>query len=186
MILLRTLFSMVSAIRLKRVVETLAAFLQAVLEKNLGIDTAAVVMIQLGGVNRYGVLDLLEEVLVVHDVAELLVFAVEPVGAANGLKEAVILHTLIDVEIGTGRRIKSGQQLVHHDQELHVGGLLLEPRLGPLLVDFGFRYPLLGRNVFQQLVVGAVDELLVGLSGGAGIFRGDVPGLRIVGNHRAP
>ena len=32
----------------------------------------------------------------------------ETVGAADGLKEAVVLHGLVDVEVGAGRRVKAG------------------------------------------------------------------------------
>ena len=64
-------------------------------------------MVQFGGIDRDGVLDLLEQVLVVHDVAEILVLAVEPVGAADRLKQAVVLHRLVDVEIGAGRRVEA-------------------------------------------------------------------------------
>src|SRR5213595_3930982 len=75
--------------------------------RNLRIDTAAVTMIQLGSVNGDGVLDLLEEVFVVDDVTEVLVVTVEPVGAANCLKQAMILHALVDVKVGAGRRVES-------------------------------------------------------------------------------
>ena len=107
----------------QRVVQTLAALGQAVLQQDLGVGAAGAV-VQLGGVNRDGVLDLLEQVLVVHDVAEVLVVAIEAVDAANGLEQAVVLHGLVDVEIGAARRIEAGEQLVHHDQQPHVGGLL--------------------------------------------------------------
>jgi hypothetical protein len=62
------------------------------------------------------VLDLLEQILVVDDVAEVLVLAVQPVGAADRLKQAMVLHGFVDVEIGAGRRVEAGQQLVHHHQ----------------------------------------------------------------------
>ena len=120
----------------QRVVQPFPALRQAVLQQHLGVGAAGAV-IQLGGVNGDGVLDLLEQVLVVHDVAEVLVVAVEPVGAADGLEQAVVLHRLVDVEIGAGRRVEAGEQLVHHDQQLHVRRLLLEQLLGLVLVGLG-------------------------------------------------
>ena len=140
-------------------------------------------MVQLGRVDRDGVLDLLEQVLVIDDVAEILVVAVEPVRAADRLEQAVVLHRLVDVEIGAGRRVEAGEQLVHDDQQLHVGRLLDEQRLGPLLVGLGLRHARLGFNVLQQLGVGVVDELLVGLGVGAGLLLRHVLGQRIVGGH---
>ena len=32
----------------------------------------------------------------------------------------MILHLLVDVEIGRRRRVKAGQQFIHHDQQLHL------------------------------------------------------------------
>ena len=140
-------------------------------------------MVQLRGVDRDGVLDLLEQVLVVDDVAEVLVVAVQPVGAADRLEQAVVLHRLVDVEVGAGRRVEAGQQLVHHHQQLHVRRLLDEQRLGPLLVGLGLGHARLGVDVLQQLGVGVVDELLVGLGVGAGLLQGHVLRLRVVGGH---
>ena len=164
----------------ERVVEPFLALLQPILQQHLGVGAAGAV-IQLRGVDGDGVLDLLEQVLVVHDVAEVLVLAVEPVGAADGLEQAVVLHRLVDVEIGAGRRVEAGQQLVHHDQQLHVRRLLGEQLLGPLLVGLGLRHARLGVDVLQQLGVGVVDELLVGLGVRAGLLQRHVLGLRIVG-----
>ncbi len=168
--------------RFERVVEPLPALLQAILQQHLGIGAAGAV-IQLGGVDRDGVLDLLEQVLVVDDVAEVLVLAVQPVGAADRLEQAVVLHRLVDVEIGAGRRVEAGEQLVHHDQQLHVRRLLGEQRLGPLLVGLGLGHARLGFDVLQQLGVGVVDELLVGLGVGAGFLQRHVLRLRVVGGH---
>ncbi len=140
-------------------------------------------VIEFGGVDGDGVLDLLEQVLVVDDVAEVLVLAVQPVDAADRLEQAVVLHRLVDVEIGAGRRVEAGEQLVHDDQQLHVGRLLDEQRLGPLLVGLGLGHARLGVDVLQQLGVGVVDELLVGLGVGAGFFQRHVLGQRVVGGH---
>ncbi len=137
-------------------------------------------VIQFRRVDRDGVLDLLEQILVVDDVAEILVFAVEPVRAADRLEQTVILHRLVDVEIGAGRRVEAGQQLVHDDQQPHVGRLLREQRLGPFLVGLGLGHARLGIDILQQFGVGVVDELLVGFGVRAGLFQRDVLGLRIV------
>ena len=72
-------------------------------------------MVQLGGVDRDSVLDLLEQILVVHDVAEVLVLAVEAIDATDGLEQAMFLHGFVDVKISTRRCIEAGEQLVHHD-----------------------------------------------------------------------
>ncbi len=71
-------------------------------------------------INGNGILDLLEQVLVVHDVAEVLVLAVQAVDPADGLEEAVVLHGLINVKIGAGGSVEAREQLVHYDQQLHV------------------------------------------------------------------
>ena len=165
-----------------RIVEAFLALLQPILKQHFGIGPAGAV-VQLGGVNRNGVLHLLEQVFVVHDVAEILVFAVEPVGAADRLKQAVVLHRLVDVEVGAGRRVEAGEQLVHDDQQLHVRRLLGEQCLGALLVGLGLGHARLGVDVLQQLGVGVVDELLVGLGVGAGFLLGHVLGQRVVGSH---
>src|SRR5207244_13298240 len=54
-------------------------------------------------VDHDSVLHLFEQVLVVDDVAEVLVLTVEPVSAADGLKQAMVLHRLVDVEVSAGR-----------------------------------------------------------------------------------
>ena len=54
-------------------------------------------------------LELTKQLLVVHDIAEVLAIIVKTVDAANRLKQAVILHPLVDVKVGTRRCIKSGE-----------------------------------------------------------------------------
>ena len=134
------------------------------------------------GVVGDGGLERVEQVAVVDDVAVVLVVAVEPVDAADGLEQAVVLHLLVDVEVGGARRVEAGQQLVDHDQQPHLAGLLDEPLLDLLLelLDLGHR--LVGRLVE---VVGqhlAVDVVLAQPLGRAlaGVFLGDVAGLRLV------
>ena len=45
----------------------------------------------------------------------------------------MVLHVLVDVEVGGRRRVEAGQQLVHDDQQLHLPGLLDEALLHLLL-----------------------------------------------------
>jgi hypothetical protein len=74
-----------------------------------------------------------EQVLVVDDVAVFLVLAVEAIDAAYGLEQAVVLHLLVDVEVGRRRRVETGEELVHHDEQLHLPGLVDEALLYLLL-----------------------------------------------------
>ena len=68
-----------------------------------------------------------EEVPVIDDVAVVLVVAVEPVDAADGLEQAVVLHRLVDVEVGRRRGVEASEELVHDDEQLHLAGGLDEP-----------------------------------------------------------
>ena len=61
--------------------------------------------------------------LVVDDVAVVLVVAIETVHAADGLEQAVVLHLLVDVEVGRARGVEAGQQLVDDDQQPHLAGV---------------------------------------------------------------
>ena len=65
-------------------------------------------------------LERVEQVAVVDDVAVVLVVAVEAVDAADGLEQAVVLHLLVDVEVGGRGRVEAGQQLVDDDQQPHL------------------------------------------------------------------
>ena len=163
-------------------VEAFLAHFQTVLQQHLRVASTRAA-VQLGAIDRDGILEFLEQVLVVDDVAEILVLAVEPVRAADGLKQAVVLHGLVNVEIGAGRRIEAGEQLVHHDEQLHVCRLFGEQRLGPLLVGLGLGHAGLCVNVLQQVGIGVVDELLVGLGVRAGFLQRHIPGQRVVGRH---
>ena len=75
----------------------------------------------------------LEQILVVDDVAVFLVVAIQPVDPADGLEQPVVPHLLVDVEIGGRGRIEAGEQLVHHDQQLHLPRLVDEFLLHLLL-----------------------------------------------------
>ena len=84
----------------------------------------------IAGVHRDGILHLAEEILVIHDQAIGLVVAIEAIGAADRLEQAVILHRLVDVEHAAGGGIEAGEELVNHNQQLHLGGLLDETLFG--------------------------------------------------------
>ena len=69
--------------------------------------------------------------------AVVLVVAVQPVGAADSLKQVVVAQFVIQVDVAAARRVKAGQQLAHHDQQLQVGRLLDETAFGFILVRLG-------------------------------------------------
>ena len=163
----------------QRVVQPLPAQRQPVLQHHFRVSAASAV-VDFRGVHRDGVLHLLEQVLVIDDVAKVLVFTIEPVGAADGLEQAVVLHGLVDIQVRARRRIKAGQQLVHHHQQAHVGRLFDEQRLGLVFVGFGFGLARFGLHIGQQVGVGVVDELLVGFSVGTDLFQRHILGLRVV------
>ena len=97
----------------------------------------AFINVQLVGiVDGDGVLHVLEQLLVVNDVAIVLVVAVKPVGPADGLEQSVVAHLVVEIDVGAARRVEAGQELAHHDQQLAVGGLFDEAPLGLVLVCF--------------------------------------------------
>jgi hypothetical protein len=119
-------------------IELLPTFLEPVLQFDVVAAAAAFIDVQLvGTVDRDRLLHVLEQLLEVHDVAVVLVVAVEPVGAADGLEEVVVVEFVIEVDVGAARRIEAGQQLAHHDEQFEVGRLLDEPVLGLVLVGLG-------------------------------------------------
>ena len=95
------------------------ALLLPVLDHDVVGAAVALVRVQLvGGVHRHRVLHVLEEFLVVYDVAVVLVVAVEPVGAADGLEEVVVAQFVVQVDVRAGRGVEARQELADHDQEL--------------------------------------------------------------------
>ena len=93
-------------------------------------------------------LELSKQLLVIHDIAEVLTIIIETVDAANRLKQAVILHPLVDVKVGTRRRIKSGEQLVYDNKELHICRLLYKL---PLCLLFKFLHLGLNRACIRKV-----------------------------------
>ena len=170
----------------QRVVQPLPAQCQPVLQHHFGVGTARAV-VDFRGVHRNCVFHLLEQVFVIDDVSKVLVLTIEPVGTADGLEQAVVLHGLVDVQVRARRRVKAGQQFVHHHQQAHVGRLFDEQRLGLVFVGFGLGLAWFGLHIGQQVGVGVVDELLVGFSVGTDLFQRHILGLRVVrGDDRAP
>ncbi len=49
----------------------------------------------------------MEQLLEVHDVAEVLVVAIESVGAADRLEEVVIVQFVIEVDVSATRRVEA-------------------------------------------------------------------------------
>ena len=124
--------------RLAGLVELLLALLQPVLEVDVVVAAAALVDVQLvGAVHRDRLLHVAEQLLEVDDVAVVLVVAIEPVGAADGLEQVVVAQLVVEVDVGAARRIEAGQQLADHDQQLQVRRLLDEAALGLVLVLLG-------------------------------------------------
>ncbi len=164
------------------VVEAIASFFEAILEEDLGVRST-IALVEFGGVDGDRVFDFAEEVFVIDDVAEVFIVAVEAVGAADGLKESVVLHTFVDVEVGASGGIKAGQQLIDNDQQLHVSGLEFEFFFGLLLVGFGFGFVGERGNILGQFGVEIVDKLFVRFGVGSGVFGGDIFVLGVVGGY---
>ena len=169
----------------QRIVQPLAAFAQPVLDQDVAILGFKLIVIQFFGIhlNRAGAFfihQLLEQILVIHDKTEFFVFAIQPVDAADGLEQAMILHRFIDIQIGATGRIETGQQFIDHDQQLHICRLVDKQPFCLIFVSFGLGFARFGADIFQQGVIGVIDHLFVRLGIRAGFFGGDVPGLRIV------
>ena len=95
------------------------------MKEDFGVG-AAVRMVEFRGVDGDRIFDFAEKVFVIDDVAKVFVFPIETVGATDGLEKPVVLHTLINVEVGATWGIKTCEQLIYDDQQLHVGGLGFE------------------------------------------------------------
>ena len=95
----------------------------------------------------------------------------------------MVLHPLVDVQIGGRRGIEAGEQLVHDDQELHLPGLVHEAPLDLLLELLGPVHGLvrgLVEVVREHLPVDVVLEEFLG-EPLARLFALDVPCGRAVG-----
>ena len=166
---------------LQGIVEVFASLVDPVREQPLDVVLGIAVEGSAGVVGDGG-LEGVEQVAVVDDVAVVLVVTVEPVDAADGLEEAVVLHLLVDVEVGSAGCVEAGQQLVDHDKQAHLARLVDEPVLHLLLEQ---------RNLVCRSVLGLVevvgqhlevDVVLAEPLGSTltGVFLGDVPRLWLV------
>jgi len=165
----------------------LLTFFQAVLHEHLRVGSAGT-CVQFRGIDLQGscafIIDqVLEEVFIVYNIAEILVLTVQPVSATDRLEQTVVLHGFVDVKISTGRRIKACEQLVHHYEQLHVSWLFDEQCLGMFFVGLGLCHARIGFDIPEQFSVCVIDELFICFGVGAGVLFGHVPGLRIVGCH---
>ena len=147
--------------RFAGVVQLLAALFLPVFELDVALGLSVVVGVEfVGGVDGDGVLHVAEQLFEVDDLAVRLVVAVEAVGAADGLKEVVVAQLVVEVDDGAGGCVEAGEQLADHDQQFHVGGLVLEAPLGFVFVGLG------GLAVGQHVLdVGVVLVTLVALLG---------------------
>ena len=78
----------------------------------------------------------------------------------------MVPHLLVDVEVGRGRRVEAGQQLVDHDQQLHLAGSSMNCFLTCLLELLDLVHRRLRRLVElvgQHLPVDVVLAQLLGL-----------------------
>ena len=97
----------------------------------------------------------------------------------------MVLHVLVDVEEGRGRRVEAGQQLVDDDQELHLPRLLDEAPFHFLFEVFDLAH----RRVFRLVEVRGkhfpIDVVFAKLLGEAlaGFLALDVRRGRLVGGH---
>ena len=97
-----------------------------------------------------------EQVLVVNDVSVIFVITVKTIHSTNRLEQSVVAHLLIDIEVRGGRRVKTGEQLIHHNEQLHLARLLNKLFLSSLLVLFRTVNHRLGRiieEISQHLFV---------------------------------
>ncbi len=94
----------------------------------------------------------------------------------------MVLHRLVDVEVGAAGRVETGEQFVHHDEQPHVGRLLDEQALGLVLVGFGIGLAGLGLHRLEKIGVEVEEKLFVGFRVRACLLLGDVLGLRVVGS----
>src|ERR1019366_1542920 len=126
--------------------QSLPSLLQSILKKSR--DIFLVIAIKgSGSVVVHCSFKASEEVFVIDDVSVVLVVAIQSIHTADRLEEAVIAHLLVDIEICCRRRIKAGQELVHHDQQLHLAWLFDE-----LLFHFLLEGLNLIRRSFLRLV----------------------------------
>ena len=166
---------------LQSFIQVLALLLNTILEQAFYIFFV-VICEGFRGVVRNRILQRLEQISVVDDIAVLFIVTIEPVHAADSLEEAVILHVLIDVEIGRTRCIKAGQEFIDHNKQPHLAGMLDERLLdtlfklvNPLDSIVGVGLEVVGEHPTVDVVL---DDLLVLAS--ARVFLRDLGCVRLI------
>ncbi len=140
------------------------AFVHGTVEKSLDVhvvkplETATV--IELG----HHILYVVEKVLEVHDAPELLVgldqdisllvldVLAQSVDTTHGLEQRVVFYLVVDIENGCARSVKTCEQLVDHDEELHLGRTFHKETLRPRLILVGVLHPGFGKRLLRPVV----------------------------------
>ena len=89
-----------------------------------------------GGILLHGSGQVTEQLLIVHDISEVLILAIQTVDTADCLEQAMIVHGLVNIQICAGWCIEASQKLINHNQQLHVIRLFDEFLLCCLLKFF--------------------------------------------------
>ena len=105
--------------------EPLLCFSLAILQQPLHI-LISITLKGTGGVLLHGSRQIAKQLLVIHDIAEILILSIQTIDTADCLEQAMIVHGLVNIQICAGRCIEAGQQLVYHDQQLHIIGFFDE------------------------------------------------------------
>ena len=92
------------------------------------------------------VFDSTKQILIINNITEILFVAIHSVHATNRLKQVVVTHLFVDIQVGSRRRIESGEQFIHDDQQFHICRMLYEFLLRP-------RFELFGRAVADHSFV---------------------------------
>ena len=97
---------------------------------------------------------------VINDVAVLFVIPIQSIDAADGLKQAMIAHLFVDIEIGSRWRVEACEQFVYHDEQAHLAWLIKKAFFDRFLELFHFAH----RCLFWLIEMGgqhlAVDGVL--------------------------
>ena len=115
--------------RIQRFLKVLLCFVCAIFEQPLNIFRVKRLKCTTG-VLVHSAGEIAKQLLIIDNVAEILGLIIQTIHTADCLKQAVIVHRLVNVEISAGRCVESGQEFVHHDEQLHVRGFFNKLPLG--------------------------------------------------------
>ena len=119
----------------KNLVEIFLGFSRTVL--NQAINIAVIVAFECTRcVFVHTVGHIVEKFLVVDNDTEGLRLVIQTVHAANRLEQAMVLHLFVDIQICAMRSIKTSQQLIDYNEQLHVSRFINELAFGFLLKSF--------------------------------------------------